>query len=77
MELNSFPDRLDLRDVHCRLAKEAGVGIAVGTDSHNISHLENMMFGVITARRGWLEDKDVLNTMGAKGVAARLHGVRG
>jgi DNA polymerase (family 10) len=77
MELNSFPDRLDLRDVHCRLAKEAGVGIAVGTDSHNVSHLENMMFGVITARRGWLEDKDVLNTMGAKGVAARLHGVRG
>jgi DNA polymerase (family 10) len=77
MELNSFPDRLDLRDVHCRLAKDAGVRIAVNTDSHNVSHLENMMFGVITARRGWLEDKDVLNTMGAKAVAARLHGVRG
>jgi DNA polymerase (family 10) len=76
MELNSFPDRLDLRDVHCRVAKDAGVRIALGTDSHNISHLENMMFGVITARRGWLEDKDILNTMGVKDVEARLHGVR-
>jgi DNA polymerase (family 10) len=77
MELNSFPDRLDLRDIHCQLSKEAGVKIAVNTDSHNVSQLENMMFGVITARRGWLENKDILNTMGAKDVAAKLHGVRG
>jgi len=77
MELNSFPDRLDLRDVHCRLATQAGVGVAINTDSHNVSHLENMMFGVITARRGWLEGKDILNTMDAKDVASRLHGVRG
>jgi DNA polymerase (family 10) len=48
----------------------------VNTDSHNVSHMDNMKFGVITARRGWLEDKDILNTAGAKAVAAKLHGVR-
>ncbi len=77
MELNSFPDRLDLRDIHCRMAKEAGVKVVVDTDSHNVGHLENMRFGVITARRGWLEPGDVLNTNGAKEIAAHLHGVRG
>ena len=77
LELNSLPDRLDLRDVHCRLAKEAGVGISVNTDSHNVVGMDNMMFGVITARRGWLEEKDVLNTLSAKDVSRRLHGVRG
>lgn len=76
MELNSFPDRLDLRDAHCREAKDAGVKVAINTDSHSVSHLGHMMFGVITARRGWLEAKDVLNTLGAKDLAATLHGVR-
>ncbi len=77
MELNSFPDRLDLRDFHCRMAKEAGVKIAVDTDSHNVSQMSNMRFGVITAKRGWLEAKDVLNTKGAKELVSHLHGVRG
>jgi len=77
MELNSFPDRLDLRDIHCRMAKDAGLKVAVDTDSHNVSHMANIRFGVITARRGWLEPKDVLNTMGAKELASHLHGVRG
>ena len=76
MELNSFPERLDLRDIHCRMAKNAGVKIAIDTDSHNVSHMGNMMFGVITARRGWLGEKDVLNTMKAKDLASRLHGAR-
>lgn len=61
LELNAYPDRLDISDIHCRLAKEKGVKIAIGTDSHSISQLVNMGFGVGTARRGWLEKKDVLN----------------
>jgi len=76
MELNSFPDRLDLRDVHCRMAKDAGLRIAIDTDSHNVSHLANIRFGVITAKRGWVEAKDVLNTLGAKELVKRLHGAR-
>jgi len=63
MELNSYPDRLDLNDIHCKLAKEMGVMIAISTDSHSRFHLENIRFGIYTARRGWLEKKDVLNTM--------------
>lgn len=76
MELNSFPERLDLRDIHCRMAKDAGVKIAIDTDSHNVGHMRNMMFGVITARRGWLGEKDVLNTMSAKDLVSKLHGAR-
>lgn len=76
MEVNSFPERLDLRDAHCRLAKQAGVKIAIDTDSHHVSHLDNMRFGVITARRGWLERRDVLNTQSSKDVEGKLHGRR-
>ncbi|MGB2825927.1 MAG: DNA polymerase/3'-5' exonuclease PolX, partial [Thermoplasmata archaeon] len=54
MEINAFPDRLDLRDAHCRLAKELGVTVAIGTDSHSIRHLDYLRLGIITARRGWL-----------------------
>ncbi len=63
MECNAFPDRLDLSDVHLKQAKELGVKIAIDTDSHNTFQLENMRFGVYTARRGWLEKGDVINTM--------------
>jgi len=76
MELNCYPDRLDLRDIHCRAAKEAGLTISIGTDSHNVKHLDNLRYGVITARRGWLEDKDVLNTRPSKEILKRLHGSR-
>lgn len=63
LELNAYPNRLDLYDVYCRKAKELGVKICIGTDSHSIDQLGNMSFGVDTARRGWLEKKDILNTM--------------
>ncbi len=76
MELNCLPERLDLRDIHCRAAKEAGVTISIGTDSHNVKHLENLRYGVITARRGWLEERDVLNTRPIKEVLKTLHGSR-
>jgi DNA polymerase (family 10) len=75
MELNSYPDRLDLNDVHLRLAKQHGVKIVVNTDSHHTSHLEKMRYGVTQARRAWLTKDDVLNTLPAKEFAqAMKHG---
>jgi DNA polymerase (family 10) len=62
MEINSFPDRLDLNDSNVKYAKEKGMRFAISTDSHNILHLQYMQFGVACARRGWLEKKDVINT---------------
>jgi DNA polymerase (family 10) len=60
-EINSFPDRLDLREHHVRLCKQFGVKIVISTDSHHTKHLEHMKYGVLMARRGWLEKADVLN----------------
>jgi DNA polymerase (family 10) len=62
LELNAHPDRLDLDDAHCRLAKEIGVKVAISTDAHSVDHLDYMCLGVAQARRGWLEPSDVLNT---------------
>jgi len=62
LELNAHPDRLDLKDSHCRAAKAAGVRICINTDSHADVQMSNMRFGVATARRGWLEPADVINT---------------
>ena len=62
MELNAYPDRLDLCDRHLRLAKQYGVKIVINTDSHHTSHLDNIRFGVLQARRAWLTKDDVLNT---------------
>ncbi len=63
MELNSYPDRLDLSDVHLRLAKQHGVKIVINTDSHHTSHMEKMRYGILQARRAWLSKEDVLNTL--------------
>jgi DNA polymerase (family 10) len=63
MECNAYPDRLDLRDVHLQLAKQCGVKIVISTDSHSTSHLAYMKYGVQTARRGWIEKTDVINTL--------------
>ncbi|MCX6662680.1 MAG: DNA polymerase/3'-5' exonuclease PolX [Euryarchaeota archaeon] len=68
LEINSFPDRLDLDDTHVKLAKEHGVQFVLGTDSHSINHLDFMIFGIATARRGWLEKKDILNTYSLKDI---------
>jgi len=61
LELNAQPDRLDLADMHCRLAKQVGVRVAISTDAHAETELDFMRFGVDQARRGWLEPDDVLN----------------
>ncbi|MEW6552941.1 MAG: DNA polymerase/3'-5' exonuclease PolX [Actinomycetota bacterium] len=63
LELNAFPDRLDLSDEHLAEARELGVKIALGTDAHRPEHLAFMIYGVATARRAWLGMGDVLNTM--------------
>jgi DNA polymerase (family 10) len=63
MELNSYPDRLDLNDVNLRQARQHGVKIVINTDSHHISHMEKIRFGVVQARRAWLTRADVLNTL--------------
>ena len=62
LELNSQPDRLDLNDVHCRMAKELGLKVAISTDSHSSSSMGYIRYGIDQARRGWLEPDDVINT---------------
>jgi len=66
LELNAHPERLDIRDVVCREAKQAGVKVAIGTDAHHASQYALMHYGLATARRGWLEPDDVLNCMSAE-----------
>jgi DNA polymerase (family 10) len=77
MEVNSFPNRLDLKDLHCRLAGQLKVKVAIGTDAHRSEQLDYMRFGVTTARRGWLEKSNVLNTLKAKDLLAQLRRRRG
>ena len=66
LEINAHPARLDLKDVNIRKAKEAGVGVAISTDTHILSQLDTMRFGVSVARRGWLEKSDTLNAYSYK-----------
>jgi len=62
LELNAQPQRLDLDDSHCKLAKDIGVRLAISTDAHSTGQLDYMRFGVDQGRRGWLEADDVINT---------------
>jgi DNA polymerase (family 10) len=72
MELNSYPDRLDLNDVHLRQAKQRGVKIVINTDSHHTSHLDKIRYGILQARRAWLTKDDVLNTLPAQRFAKTM-----
>jgi len=72
MELNSYPDRLDLNDVHLRQAKQRGVRIVINTDSHHTSHLDKIRYGILQARRAWLTKDDVLNTLPAETFAGAM-----
>ena len=63
LELNAQPDRLDLNDRHLLRAKEIGVKIVISTDAHSTGQLQSMRYGIDQARRGWLEKRQVLNTM--------------
>jgi DNA polymerase (family 10) len=62
LEVNAYPDRLDLKDEHILWARRHGVRFAVDSDSHAVPHLEVMEFGIATAQRGWLTKDDVINT---------------
>jgi len=74
LELDAHPQRLDLDDVHCRLAKGHGVKVAISTDAHATEHLDFMRYGVGQARRGWLEAGDVVNTLGLAALRRLLKG---
>jgi len=63
LEINSYPERLDLKDVYIRKAKEAGVKMVINTDSHEKNQLRFIRFGIAQARRGWAEKKDIINTL--------------
>ena len=63
LECNASPERLDLKDTHLRLAKQRGAKIVISTDAHSIKGLSMMHYGVSTARRGWIEKADVMNTL--------------
>jgi DNA polymerase (family 10) len=62
LEINAFPERLDLRDQNIRRAKEAGVKMVINTDSHHKEQFRFMELGIAQARRGWAEEKDIINT---------------
>ncbi|NLG51177.1 MAG: DNA polymerase/3'-5' exonuclease PolX [Chloroflexi bacterium] len=62
MEINSQPDRLDLNDKHAHMAKTLGLKLAISSDAHRADDLSVLQYGVMQARRGWLEPEDVLNT---------------
>ncbi|MEX2013101.1 MAG: PHP domain-containing protein, partial [Candidatus Levyibacteriota bacterium] len=65
LEINAWPERLDLPDTLVKQAKDVGVKFVIDTDSHAVSHMDNMFYGVAVARRGWAEKKDILNTLPA------------
>ena len=62
LELNAHPERLDLTEVHCRMAREEGVLVAVSSDAHGIDEFSYLEYGIGQARRGWLEKDDILNS---------------
>ncbi len=72
MELNAYPDRLDLNDRHLRLAKQHGIRIVINTDSHHTSHMDKICYGLLQARRAWLTADDVLNTLPVKRFAKAM-----
>jgi DNA polymerase (family 10) len=66
LELNAHPDRLDLNDVNCRLAREMGLKVAISTDAHSTTGLQYMRFGIDQARRGWLGPEDIINSRSSR-----------
>jgi DNA polymerase (family 10) len=72
IEINAYPLRLDLNDAYAKMAKEMGVRLAISTDTHITNQFDFMEYGVAIARRGWLEKRDVLNTMDYHSLLAAL-----
>lgn len=76
MEVNSQPDRLDLTDEHCRMAKSLGVKAAIVSDAHSSAEIGSLRFGIGQARRGWLEPADVVNVLSLDQLRRWLRGER-
>ncbi|MBI3665151.1 MAG: DNA polymerase/3'-5' exonuclease PolX [Acidobacteria bacterium] len=72
LEINASPERLDLSSNLLRMAKAKGIRFVISTDAHHVQHLENMKYGVLMARRGWLGPEDIINTRDASGLPAAL-----
>lgn len=72
LELNGQPERLDLPDVYCQMARDEGVLLSVNSDAHSTQEFANLRYGIGQARRGWLEAKDVLNTRGLRELQALI-----
>jgi len=72
MECNSYPDRLDLKDVYLRMCQERGVKVVISTDAHTTTNLAFIRYGVTMARRGWLEKKNVINSLPCEEFLAAL-----
>jgi DNA polymerase (family X) len=62
LEVNGSPSRLDLNDVMARAASEAGAALAIDSDAHSAAQLEQTRYGILQARRGWVEARSVVNT---------------
>jgi len=76
LEINAWFERLDLNDIHSKKAKEMGIRVGIGTDAHHLDQMWMMSLGVAVARRGWLETKDVLNTLSIKEILKWCHSNR-
>jgi DNA polymerase (family 10) len=74
MEISAMPNRLDLKDAHIHLARQMGVKMIINTDAHRVEQMDYMHYGVGTARRGWCEGKDILNTFSVKEFLSGLKG---
>jgi len=74
LEVDAFPDRLDLKDEHIRRAIDAGVKLVIDSDAHSMSHLSYLQFGIAAARRGWAKRTDILNTLPLRSFLGALKG---
>ena len=72
MEINAYPERLDLNDVHVKAAINAHVKLSIGTDAHEASELRYYKLGIATARRGWAAKKDIINTYSVEDMLKQL-----
>lgn len=72
LEIDAYPDRLDMKDEHIRKAREMGIKFSIDSDAHSVHHFSVLEFGIAEARRGWLEKKDVINTLSYEKMLASL-----
>ena len=72
LEINAFPERLDLRDSHIRKCVEAKVRMAINSDAHAVEHMGYLRYGIMQARRGWAEKKDIVNAWPLKKMVSML-----